>query len=115
MSLGTQMQSVGEAMSIGRTFPESLQKGLRSLEQGRLGLNADPAEAQYDALSDEDLLAAVAVPTPERIFQIGELLRRGVSCERVHDACKVDHWFLDQMLMIVEERHALAEVGGAAA
>ena len=47
--LGTQMQSVGEAMAIGRTFPESLQKGLRSLEQGRLGLNADPGEQLFDA------------------------------------------------------------------
>src|SRR5918995_1826463 len=51
--LGTQMQSVGEAMAIGRTFPESLQKALRSLEQGRLGLNADPAEEQYAAVGDD--------------------------------------------------------------
>ena len=57
--LGTQMQSVGEAMAIGRTFPESLQKGLRSLEQGRLGLNCDPAEAQYDGRTDDDLLATI--------------------------------------------------------
>ena len=94
--LGTQMQSVGEAMSIGRTFTESLQKGLRSLEQGRLGLGCDPAEAQLDAVSDADLLARIAVPTPERIFQIGELLRRGVSIEDIHDACWIDPWFLDQ-------------------
>ncbi len=106
--LGTQMQSVGEAMAIGRTFPESLQKALRSLEQGRFGLNCDPAERQFDALSDDDLLDAVGVPTPERIFQIGELLRRGVSIERIHEACAVDPWFLDQMLMITEERAALA-------
>ena len=73
--LGTQMQSVGEAMAIGRTFPESLQKALRSLEHGRLGLNCDPAEEQMAALGDGELLAAVATPTPDRIFQIGELLR----------------------------------------
>ena len=60
--LGTQMQSVGEVMAIGRTFPESLQKALRSLEQGRLGLNADPAEEQYADVTDDELLAAVAVP-----------------------------------------------------
>ena len=107
--LGTQMQSVGEAMSIGRTFPESLQKGLRSLEQGRLGLNCDPAEEQYASLSDAELLAATGIPTPERIFQIGELLHRGVSIETIHDACRVDPWFLDQMSIITEERHALAE------
>ncbi|MEN9644833.1 MAG: carbamoyl-phosphate synthase large chain, partial [Actinomycetota bacterium] len=106
--LGTQMQSVGEAMSIGRTFTESLQKGLRSLEQGRYGLGCDPAEAQLAERSDDDLLAAAAVPTPERIFTVGELLRRGVSVEQVHDQSKIDPWFLDQMQQIMEERAALA-------
>jgi carbamoyl-phosphate synthase large subunit len=107
--LGTQMQSVGEAMSIGRTFPESLQKGLRSLEQGRAGLNCDPAEVQYREIDDDDLLAAVAVPTPERIFQVAELLRRGVDPDVVHDVTRIDPWFIDQMLLVVEERHALDE------
>ncbi|MEE3103486.1 MAG: carbamoyl-phosphate synthase large subunit, partial [Actinomycetota bacterium] len=64
--LGTSMQSVGEVMAIGRTFAESLQKGMRSLENGRLGLNGDPAEAALDALDDEALLAAAMVPTPAR-------------------------------------------------
>ncbi|MFV0307666.1 MAG: carbamoyl-phosphate synthase large subunit, partial [Desertimonas sp.] len=113
--LGTQMQSVGEVMAIGRTFPESLQKALRSLEQGRLGLNADPGEAELAEPSDDDLLAAIARPTPARIFQIGELLRRGVTVETIHAACRVDLWFLDQMLDIVEERHALAGLGEPAA
>jgi carbamoyl-phosphate synthase large subunit len=58
--LGTQMQSVGEVMAIGRTFPESLQKALRSLEQGRYGLNCDPAEAALDAVDDHELLARAA-------------------------------------------------------
>ena len=113
--LGTQMQSVGEAMSIGRTFPESLQKGLRSLEQGRMGLNCDPAELQYGELSDEALLIAVGIPTPERIFQVGELLRRSLSIETVHDACRIDPWFLDQMSIIIEERTVLNQRGSAAA
>ena len=113
--LGTQMQSVGEAMSIGRTFPESLQKGLRSLEQGRMGLNCDPAELQYAELSDETLLTAVGIPTPERIFQVGELLRRSLSIETVHDACRIDPWFLDQMSIIIEERTVLNQRGSAAA
>ena len=108
--LGTQMQSVGEVMSIGRTFPESLQKALRSLEQGRLGLNCDPGESLYDALSDDEVLAKSAIPTPERIFQVGEALRRGVGIERVHESTKIDPWFLDQMQIIIDERHALAEV-----
>jgi carbamoyl-phosphate synthase large subunit len=109
--LGTQMQSVGEAMAIGRTFSESLQKGLRSLEQGRYGLNADPGESVFDGLSDDDLLAAIAIPTPDRLFQVGELLRRGIAVDRIHDACRIDPWFLDQMLMIVEERHAIEAAG----
>jgi carbamoyl-phosphate synthase large subunit len=105
--LGTQMQSVGEVMAIGRTFPESLQKGLRSLEQGRFGLNADPAERWFDGLDDDALLAAVAIATPDRILQVAELQRRGVSAEVLHDATRIDLCFLDQLAMIVEERLAL--------
>jgi carbamoyl-phosphate synthase large subunit len=108
--LGTQMQSVGEAMSIGRTFTESLQKGLRSLEQGRLGLGCDPGEALMADRTDEQLLAQVAIATPERIFQAGELLRRGVSVDRVHEACRIDPWFLDQMQQIMDERAAIADL-----
>ncbi|MEJ7801675.1 MAG: carbamoyl-phosphate synthase large subunit, partial [Ilumatobacter sp.] len=106
--LGTQMQSVGEAMSIGRTFPESLQKGLRSLEQGRMGLNCDPAADHHATSTDDELLAAIAIPTPERVFQVGELLHRGVKIETIHDACRIDPWFLDQMQIITEEHHVLA-------
>ena len=105
--LGTQMQSVGEVMAIGRTFPESLQKALRSLEQGRMGLNCDPAEKQLAEVSTEELMRLVDIPTPERIFIIGELLFRGISVDDVHAACKVDPWFLDQMSIIIEERDAV--------
>ncbi|MDG2426840.1 MAG: carbamoyl-phosphate synthase large subunit [Acidimicrobiales bacterium] len=102
--LGTSMQSVGEVMAIGRTFPESLQKGIRSLESGRLGLNGDPAERVFEGLADKELLAAAMIPTPSRITQLEALLRRGVSPEIVHEATKVDPWFLDQILLISEER-----------
>jgi carbamoyl-phosphate synthase large subunit len=111
--LGTQMQSVGEAMAIGRTFPESLQKGLRSLEQGRLGLNGDPGEKAFDAMTDAELLARAAVPTPERIFQVGEAIRRGLTDE-VQRATRIDPWFVDQMEMIVEERKVLEGADPAA-
>ena len=110
--LGTQMQSVGEVMAIGRTFPESIQKALRSLEHGRAGLNCDPAEAELEHASDGELLAAIAVPTPNRIFEIGELLRRGRTIEELHEACRIDPWFLDQLLAIVEHRQELATVDG---
>ena len=106
--LGTQMQSVGEAMAIGRTFTESLQKALRSLENGRMGLNCDPAELNYRSMSDEEVLAATGVPTPDRLFLVGEAIFRGISLERIYDTCKIDRWFLDQMLMIVEERRSLS-------
>ena len=109
--LGTSMQSVGEVMAIGRTFAESLQKGMRSLENGRLGLNGDPAEAALDALDDEALLAAAMVPTPARVAQLEVLLRRGVDPDVVHQATWVDPWFLDQIMAISEERLHLESVG----
>jgi carbamoyl-phosphate synthase large subunit len=111
--LGTQMQSVGEVMAIGRTFPESLQKAIRSLETGRGGLNADPAEHEYDALDADALVQASAVPTPERVFQIEAALRKFVSLERLHEVTNIDPWFLDQMLQIVEERDRLVSTGFA--
>ncbi|HUS61240.1 MAG TPA: carbamoyl-phosphate synthase large subunit, partial [Acidimicrobiales bacterium] len=107
--LGTRMQSVGEAMGIGRTFPESLQKALRSLEHGRLGLNCDPAETQLDDLDDDELVRRAAIATPDRPFQLEAALRRGITVERLYDATEVDPWFLDQISLIVEERAALAE------
>ena len=106
--LGTQMQSVGEAMAIGRTFPESLQKGLRSLEHGRLGLNADPGEALYDDLDDDELVRRAAIATPDRPFQLEAALRRGISVDDLYAATRVDPWFLDQILAIVEERAHLS-------
>src|SRR5690606_17394164 len=105
------MQSVGEAMAIGRTFPESLQKALRSLEQGRAGLNCDPGEVALDELDDDELLARAAVATPDRCFHLEAALRRGMGVDAVAEATKVDPWFLDQMAQIVEERAQLADVG----
>src|SRR4029453_15982081 len=74
--LGTSMQSVGEAMAIGRTSPESLQKGLRSLEHGRGGLPCAPAEAALELLDDEELLRRAATATPDRPFHLEAALRR---------------------------------------
>ena len=105
--LGTRMQSVGEVMAIGRTFPESLQKAVRSLEQGRSGLNADPAEADVDAVPVDELLATVAVATPERLFQVESLLRRGVTVDEVASATGIDPWFLSEMASITDARMAL--------
>jgi carbamoyl-phosphate synthase large subunit len=102
--LGTRMQSVGEVMAIGRTFCESLQKALRSLEQGRAGLNADEAEATTDVLSDEELLTRIGVPTPERIFEVEAALRRGAGVDAVVARTGIDPWFVYQLERISSER-----------
>ena len=106
--LGTRMQSVGEAMAIGRTFPESFQKALRGLEQGRAGLNADPGEAAYEPCSDAELLERARVPTPERPFVLEAVLRRGVGVDRLAAETGIDPWFLAAIEEIVEERRRLA-------
>jgi carbamoyl-phosphate synthase large subunit len=112
--LGTRMQSVGEAMAIGRTFPESLQKALRSLEHGRLGLNCDPGEAAYDHLSQDELVVRAAVATPDRPFHLEAALRRGLAVEKLSEATMVDPWFLDQLQLIVDERRRLSTFAGPA-
>jgi len=107
--LGTQMQSVGEVMAIGRTFTESLQKGLRSLEQGRDGLNCDPREIEIDQLSDQELMSRMAYGTPSRIYQIESALRRGIAVDEVRAVTKIDRWFLNQILRITIMRSILSE------
>ena len=109
--LGTQMQSVGEVMAIGRTFCESFQKACRSLETGRFGLNADPGEVTYDQYSDDELVSRVGVPTPERAFQIEAALRRGITVERLAEVSGIDPWFVAQLADIGEERRRLADIG----
>ncbi|MEZ5371655.1 MAG: carbamoyl-phosphate synthase large subunit [Microthrixaceae bacterium] len=107
--LGTQMQAVGEVMAIGRTFPESLQKAMRSLESGHLGLGADPTEDALSEVDDDELARRVDIGSPERIFEVGEALRRGWGVDRVAELTSIDPWFLDEMSTIYEERPALAE------
>src|SRR5487761_2570028 len=108
--LGTRLQSVGEVMAIGRTFPESLQKALRGLEQGRLGLNCDPAEAVLDDVPIAALLERAARPTPQRVFHLEAALRRGITVDALADTTGVDRWFLDELGLIVEARRQLEAV-----
>ena len=110
--LGTSMRSVGEAMAIGRTFPEALQKALRSLETGRAGLNADGGERPLLNLSDEELRERIPVPTPDRIYQTAEALRRGWETAEVAAATGVDPWFLDQMREILQVRAEVESASG---
>jgi len=103
--LGTSMQSVGEAMAIGRTFPEALQKALRSLEIGRLGLGADPAEHELESVSDDDLFRELPVASPARIFEVAEALRRGLDAGKIAEVSAIDPWFIDQIAETVGIRH----------
>ncbi|HUZ09559.1 MAG TPA: carbamoyl-phosphate synthase large subunit [Acidimicrobiales bacterium] len=109
-TLGTRMQSVGEVMALGRTFCESLQKAVRSLEQGRAGLNGDGAEHEMDALDDDEVLLAAEVPTPDRLFAVESALRRGIAPEVLARRTGIDPWFLAQIGRISAERLALGEL-----
>jgi carbamoyl-phosphate synthase large subunit len=117
--LTTQMKSVGEAMSIGRTFKEAFQKALRALETGRPGWTLGE-RAIDDRLSDETidtLRGALRQPTPERIFQVKRGFLLGMSVEELHELTAIDPWFLSQMAELIEaERWYVAlPASGAAA
>ncbi|QDH19865.1 carbamoyl-phosphate synthase large subunit [Saccharibacillus brassicae] len=103
--LGTQMKATGEVMAIGRTFEESIQKAVRSLEIGTHRLLVKGA----DALSEEDLNSRLAKPDDERMFLIAEAFRRGYALETIQDLTKVDWWFLDKIERIVVFETVLAE------
>jgi len=96
-TLTTQMKSVGETMSIGKTFKQSLQKALRSLEVGRAGFGADGKGAKQEAMSDEELKAELIRPNAIRIFLVREAFKRGWSIEKIQDLTKIDFWYLRHM------------------
>jgi len=102
--LGTQMKSVGETMSIGKTFKQSFQKAFRSLEVGRAGFGADGVGEKngLPELSEEELIAKIHDVTPERVFYIREGLKRGWSVEKVFEISQIDPWFAGHMKDIVE-------------
>ncbi|GAA5147218.1 carbamoyl-phosphate synthase large subunit [Prosthecobacter algae] len=105
-TLTTQMKSVGEAMAIGRTFKESLQKALRSLEIKRFGLIGDGADVVVD---EETLTTKLTVPNAERIFFLGQAFAIGWDVEKVFELTKIDRWFLRQIEEIVKEQKTLGE------
>ncbi len=116
--LTTAMKSVGEAMAIGRTFPESLQKALRSLETGLTGLD----EIEIPGLNQGDdknaIKAALGTPTPDRLLKVAQALRLGVSHAQVYESCRIDPWFLEQLQAIVDlearvKAHGLPTTPGA--
>ncbi len=98
-TLTTQMKSVGEAMAIGRTFKEALQKALRSLEIKRFGLCGDGAEARVDA---ETLRRKLSVPNAERIFYLAQAFEDGMTSEEIFGLTKIDPWFLSNIAQVVD-------------
>jgi len=114
-TLTTSMKSVGEAMSIGRSFAEALQKGLRSLETGLSGL--DPQTPPGDG-SAEAFHASLATPRPDRILTVADALRADMSVEAIHEACKFDPWFIREVERVVRaerevQMHGLPQEAGA--
>jgi carbamoylphosphate synthase large subunit/REP element-mobilizing transposase RayT len=103
-TLTTQMKSVGEAMAIGRTFKEALQKALRSLEIRRFGLIGDGNDKHADG---ETLRLKLAVPNAERIFYIAQAFQHGMSVDEIYELTKIDRWFLRNVQEIVNEWHRL--------
>ena len=103
-TLTTQMKSVGEAMAIGRTFKEALQKALRSLEIKRFGLIGDGADKGVNL---ETLRLKLAMPNAERIFYIGQAFAKGASIDEVFDLTKIDKWFLRNVAEVVTESRCL--------
>ncbi|MFH1791897.1 MAG: carbamoyl-phosphate synthase large subunit, partial [Candidatus Omnitrophota bacterium] len=103
--IGTQMKAVGEVMSIGKTFKESFQKSIRSLEIGRCGLgNAK----NFKALPLDRLMSAIAVPSSERIFQMYEALRKGATVDELHRITYIGRWFIKEMKELVEFEEQLS-------
>jgi carbamoyl-phosphate synthase large subunit len=106
--LTTSMKSVGEAMAIGRSFAEALQKGLRSMETGLAGLDEiePPGDGGPDAFR-----AALSEPRPDRLLIAAQALRAGIAVEDIHDACKYDPWFLRELERIVDAERTIAASG----
>jgi len=111
--LTTAMKSVGEAMSIGRTFKEALQKGLRSLEIGRFGLGADGKELTGEnggPPTREEIEQHLATPNSKRIFYLRYALLAGMAIETIYELTGIDPWFLFQMRQIVDMETRLADL-----
>jgi carbamoyl-phosphate synthase large subunit len=102
-TLGTQMKATGEVMAIGNSFEGALMKAVRSLEQNVHALRLN----KHVELSDEEIEEKLNDIDDERIFVVTEALRRGISCEVIHAATKIDVWFLDRLNMIVEMENTL--------
>jgi carbamoyl-phosphate synthase large subunit len=109
--LTTSMKSVGETMAIGRTFKESLQKAIRSLEIDRFGLGSDTPQDYSSKRSLEEIEEGLINPNSGRVFYIREAFCRGVAFERIHDLTRIDPWFLHHIQQIYEMEKTLKAMG----
>ncbi len=109
--LTTSMKSVGEIMSIGRTFEESLQKALCSLETGLTGLNEINLIPEGKEFHPQYILAALSQPRPDRILVIAQAFRHDFSIDEIHNVCKFDKWFLERIQTLVTHEKKLKEKG----
>ncbi|HLQ90738.1 MAG TPA: carbamoyl-phosphate synthase large subunit [Xanthobacteraceae bacterium] len=109
--LTTSMKSVGEAMAIGRTFQESLQKALRSLETGLTGLDEISIAGLGEGDDRSAIRAALGTPTPDRILNVAQAMRLGFSDRDIHASCQIDPWFLAQVRGIVETEAEITAKG----
>ena len=109
--LTTSMKSVGEAMSIGRTFQESLQKGLRSMETGLTGLNEVEIPGAGAGDMKDAVKAALAIPRADRILVVAQAFRLGLTVEEIHNACAYDSWFLRQIKGITDAEEEVRAKG----
>jgi len=109
--LTTSMKSVGEAMAIGRTFQESLQKALRSLETGLSGLDEIAIEGLGQGDDKNAIRAALGTPTPDRLLKVAQAMRLGFTDEQIFEACSIDPWFLAQIRGIVDMEQDIARKG----
>ena len=101
-TLTTSMKSVGEVMAIGRTFQESLQKALRSMEIGLTGLDDLVLEGLGKGDDKNVIRAALGTPSPDRILKVAQALRMGVDHEQIHSLCRIDPWFISRLQEIVD-------------
>ncbi len=110
-TLGVQMKAVGETMAIGRTFRSAWQKGFRGLETGRHGWVTGRTLKDDGLQSDEKprLIGALRRPTPNRPYQLKRALEQGISIPEIFEATKIDPWFLDQLLQIIEWERRYAD------
>lgn len=109
-TLTTSMKSVGEAMAMGRSFEEAMQKALRSLEDGLNGFN-DIKIGETETPHHDEIRAAISNPAPRRLLYVAQAMRHGFTIDEIHEACKIDKWFLKRIENIISKEKSIKDKG----